>query len=130
MKLEDYPQTHDGAVAFVKDVFRGMGGRVRDNITGYMEKRLHKLENNLAVLRRRAERHDCIRELTGVCPFCESYWDMRDEIEYEIMLEKEDLAPIWAMQSKKNLACVCKGIDTSSLQDSIVALGLTINGQR
>ena len=44
MKLEDYPQTHEGAVAFVRDVFRGMGGRVRENMAGYMEDRLHKLE--------------------------------------------------------------------------------------
>jgi len=28
MKLEDYPQTHEGAVDFVRDVFRGMGGKV------------------------------------------------------------------------------------------------------
>ena len=86
MKLEDYPQTHEGAVAFVRDVFRGMGGRARDNITGYMENRLHKLEHDLAALKREAMRHDCILELTAVCPFCESYWDMRDEIEYEIIL--------------------------------------------
>ena len=49
MNLEDYPQTHEGAVDFVRDIFRSMGGRVRDNITGYMENRLHKLENDLAV---------------------------------------------------------------------------------
>ena len=28
MRLEDYPQTHDGGVAFVRDVFASMGGTV------------------------------------------------------------------------------------------------------
>ena len=27
-RLEDYPQTHDGSVAFVRDVFQSMGGTV------------------------------------------------------------------------------------------------------
>ena len=130
MKLEDYPQTHEGAVAFVRDVFRGMGGRVRENMAGYMENRLHKLENDLAALKGRAKRHDCLLQLTGVCPFCESYWDLRDEIEHEIILEKEELAKIWALQSKKALACVCSGVGSTSLDDNIVALALTINGQR
>ena len=95
-----------------------------------MEERLRALQRQLASFLRRPKQHDCILELTGVCPHCESYWDIRDEIEYEILMEKEELAPLWAMQSKKNMTCVCRGARATSLDDSIVALALTINGQR
>ena len=94
-----------------------------------MEERLKALERQLASFVRSSKFHDCILEETGVCPHCESYWDIRDEIEYEIMMEKEELAPFWAMQSKKNMACVCRGVGATSLHASIVALALTINGQ-
>ena len=98
MKLEDYPQTHEGAVAFVRDVFRGMGGRVQDNLG----------TRRLDLVVGCHKGHDWILKVRG----------------------KRRLAHICAMRSKRNLACVCKGIDTSSLQDSIVALGLSISGQR
>ena len=55
---------------------------------------------------------------------------MRDEIEYEIMMEKEELAPLWAMQSKQQTACLCRGVGGTSLDDNIVALALIINGQQ
>ena len=95
-----------------------------------MEERLRALERDLASFLRSSKFHDCILEETGVCPECESYWDIRDEIEYEIMMEKEELAPLWALQSKKNMACVCQGVSATSLDASIVAFALTINGQR
>ena len=95
-----------------------------------MEERLRALERDLASFLRSLKQHDCILEETGVCPHCESYWDMRDEIEYEIMMEQEELAPLWALQTKKNMACVCRGAGATSLHASIVALALTINGQR
>ena len=31
-RLEDYPQTHEGGVAFVRDVFKSMGGTVEDGL--------------------------------------------------------------------------------------------------
>ena len=62
-----------------------------------MEERLKALERQLASFLRRSQQHDCILEETGVCPHCESYWDIREETEYEIMMEKEELAPLWAM---------------------------------
>ena len=92
-----------------------------------MEVTLKRLERNLALFERRQREHDCILEETGVCPHCESYWDIRDEIEYEIMMQREELAPLWAMQSKKNMACVCRGVGATSLHASIVALA-HING--
>ena len=95
-----------------------------------MEEILRALEQTLASFLRGSQQHDCILEETGVCPHCESYWDMRDEIEYEIMMEKEELAPFWAIQSKQRMACLCRGVGGISLDDNIVVLALTINGQR
>ena len=95
-----------------------------------MEERLRALERQLASFVRSSKFHDCILEETGVCPHCESYWDVRDEIEYEIMMEKEELAPLWAMQSKQQTACLCRGVGGTSLDDNIVALALIINGQQ
>ena len=96
----------------------------------YMKERLRALEQALASFLCRSHQHDCILEETGVCPYCESYWDIRDEIEYEIMMEKEELAPLWAMQSKQRMACLRRGIGGISLDDNIVGLALIINGQR
>ena len=93
-----------------------------------MEAPLRRAERSLTLFVRNNRAHDCTLELAGVCSHCETYWDMRDEIEYKIMMEKEELAPLWAMQSKKNMACVCRGV--TSLDASIVALALTINGRR
>ena len=95
-----------------------------------MEERLRALEQQLASFLRSSREHDCILEETGVCPHCESYWDIHDEIGYEIMMEKEELAPFWAMQSKQRMACLCRGVGGISLDDNIVALSLIINGQR
>ncbi len=95
-----------------------------------MEATLKRLERRLNLFLRSSREHDCILELTGVCPHCESYWDVRDEIEYEIEMEKEELAPLWAMKSKQRVACVCRGVGATSIEDSIFALALTINGQR
>ena len=92
-----------------------------------MEERLRALEQQLASFLRSSHQHDCILEETGVCPYCESYWDIRDEIEYEIMMEKEELAPFWAMQSKQRLACICRGVGGTSLDDNIVALALAMS---
>ncbi len=89
-----------------------------------MEERLKGLERQLASFLSRSREHDCILELTGVCPHCESYWDIRDMLEEEIMMEKEELAPLWAMQSKQQMACLCRGIGGKSLDDNIVALSL------
>ncbi len=95
-----------------------------------MEERLRALERQLASFLRRSREHDCILEETGVCPHCESYWDVRETLEYGIMLEKEELALFLAMQSKQRMACLCRGIGGTSLDDNIVALSLIINGQR
>jgi hypothetical protein len=45
-----------------------------------MSNALQRLEEDYAILARGPHTHDCILELAGVCPICESYMDMREEI--------------------------------------------------
>ena len=94
-----------------------------------MEERLKTLEHRLASFLCRSQVHDCILEETGVCPHCEHYWDVRETIENEIMMEKDDLALFWAVQSKNRITCLCRGLEGASLDDNIVALALIINGR-
>jgi len=53
---------------------------------------------------------------------------------FEIEREEQQLLPGYyeakTRLSKKVLACVCNGIGGTSLDDNIVALALTINGQQ
>ena len=80
--------------------------------------------------------HDCILELVGVCPICESYMDMREEIGEMIREERALLPGCYEAQTKQRTAYVCKEMVRSlatSLDDRIVALALLIlkdNGQR
>ncbi len=86
---------------------------------------MKRLERGLTLFLRSSREHDCLLELTDVCPQCETYWDIRDEIEYEILMEKEELAPLWAMQTKQRMAYLCRemvGHSNITLQDSIVAM--------
>ena len=94
-----------------------------------MEDRLRALENSLASYLCRSRLHDCILEETGVCPHCEHYWFVRESFENEIMMEKDELAFFLAMQSKNRIACLCRGVGGTSLDDNIVALALIINGR-
>ena len=97
-----------------------------------MEATLKRLERSLTLFLRSSREHDCILELTGVCPQCESHWDIRDEIEYEIMMEREELAPLWAMQTKQRTAYLCREMVrplTAPLEDRIVAMAHLVNGQ-
>ena len=48
------------------------------------QQRLAVLEEDYALLARGPPPHGCTLELCGVCPTCESYMDMREEIEYEM----------------------------------------------
>ncbi len=95
----------------------------------YMEERLKTLEHRLASFLCRPQVHDCILEETGVCPHCEHYWDVRETIENEIMMEKDDLALFFAVQSKNRITCLCRGLEGTSLHDNIVTLALIINGR-
>ena len=95
--------------------------------------RLSMLEEDYAILARGSPAHDCILELVKVCPICESYMDMREEIQYEILMVQEELAPILAAQTQMRTAYLCKDMVRpllTSLDDGIVALAMLINGQR
>ena len=94
---------------------------------------LETLREDYALLLRGPPEHGCTLELCGVCPTCESYMDMREEIQYEILMVQEELAPILAAQTKMRTAYLCKDMVRplkTSLDDRIVALAVLINGQR
>ena len=72
-----------------------------------MEARLKRLERDYALLLRGPGPHDCWLKETGVCTTCEPYWDMREELECEILRTQEELAPIWLhKQSCARRICV------------------------
>ena len=95
-----------------------------------METSLKRLELDLTLLLHSQREHDCILELTGVCSHCETYWDIRDEIEESIMMEKDELATFYRAQSIERMRCVCRGVTSDSLDDGIIAMALIVNGQR
>lgn len=76
--------------------------------------------------------HDCILELAGVCPICDSYMDMREV--GEMIREDRALLPgYYEAQTKQRTAYICKDMVrplATSLDDRIVALAMLINGQR
>ena len=104
--------------------------------TGLCQQRLSVLETlreDYALLALGPPEHGCTLELCGECPTCQSYMDMREEIEYEIRMVQEELAPILAAQAKMRTAYICKDMVrplVTPLDDRIVALALLINGQR
>jgi hypothetical protein len=100
------------------------------------QQRLSVLEEDYAILARGPHTHDCILELAGVCPICESYMDMREEIGEMIREERALLPGYYEAQTKQRTAYVCKEMVrplATSLDDRIVALARLIlkdNGQR
>ena len=98
--------------------------------------RLSVLEEDYAILARGPHTHDCILELGGFCPICESYMDMREEIGEMIREERALLPGYYEAQTKQRTAYVCKEMVrplATSLDDRIVALAMLIlkdNGQR
>ena len=100
--------------------------------TGLCQERLSILREDYALLALGPPEHGCTLELCGVCPTCQSYMDMREEIQYEILMVQEELAPILAAQTKMRTAYLCKDMVrplVASLDDRIVALAMIINGQ-
>ena len=72
---------------------------------------LKQLERDYAILRRGPGPHDCLMELVGMCPTCESYMDMAEEIWEEMQEEKRLLPGYLEAQSKQRLACTCREMD-------------------
>ena len=100
------------------------------------QQRLSVLAEDYALLALGPPPHGCILELVGVCPICESYMDMREEIGEMIREERALLPGYYEAQTKQRTAYVCKEMVrplATSLDDRIVALAMLIlkdNGQR
>jgi len=84
-----------------------------------MEARLKQLKlDHTSLLRSQArDEHDCIMELTGTCPTCESFIDIREEIENEILQLTQDLKEELEFmrgyeeaQSRLRLSMTCKSM--------------------
>ena len=92
---------------------------------------LQRLERDLASLLRNQREHDCIWELTGVCPQCETSWNLREQLGERIREEKAFLPGYYEAQTRQRTACVCKDMSrplAASLDDRIVALAMLVNG--
>ena len=74
-------------------------------------KKLEQLEKDYAILRKGPGPHNCLMELVGVCPTCESYQDMAGELWYELQEERAFLPGYLESQSKQRLACTCREMD-------------------
>ena len=73
--------------------------------------RLAQMEKDYAVLRRGPGEHGCLMELVGMCPTCESYQDMAEELQEELQEERRLLPGYEEAQSKQRLACTCREMD-------------------
>ena len=73
--------------------------------------RLRKLEHDWELFKNECWEHDCLLEMVGMCPTCESYQDMREEIWGELQEEKRLLPHYLEKQSKQRLACTCREMD-------------------
>jgi len=73
--------------------------------------RLEQLAEDYALLRRGPGPHGCLMELVGMCPTCESYQDMAEEIWEELQEERRLLPGYEEAQSKQRLAYTCREMD-------------------
>jgi len=73
--------------------------------------RIRKLEREWQLFKTGPDPHDCLMEEVGVCPQCESYWDMAEEIWEELEQERAFLPGYLEAQSKQRLACTCREMD-------------------
>ena len=73
--------------------------------------RLRKLEHEWQMFKAGPGPHDCLMEEIGVCPQCDSYHDMAEEIWEELEEERELLPGYFEAQSKQRLACTCREMD-------------------
>ena len=93
---------------------------------------LQRLEEDYARLSLGPHPHFCTLELAGVCPRCETYMEMPEEIGDMIREERALLPGYYEAQIKQRTAYICKDMVrpvAASLDARIVALALLINGQ-
>ena len=91
--------------------------------------RLKQMEEDYAILRRGPGEHGCLMEDVGMCPTCESYMDMAEEIWEELRIERQLLPGYLEAQSRQRMACTCSELARPlkvDLQSRIVALAMLI----
>jgi len=91
--------------------------------------RLRKLEREWEIFQGGPGWHNCLMEEVGVCPQCDSYHDMAEEIWEELEEERELLPGYFEAQSKQRLACTCREMDQPlrlDLYTRIVALAMLL----
>ena len=92
--------------------------------------RLKKSEYEWALFSSGCWEHDCLAAEVGVCPTCESYADMKDEIWDELQEERRLLPGYLEAQSKQRLACTCREMDQPlriDLYTRIVSFAALVN---
>ncbi len=92
--------------------------------------RLKKLEREWQLFQGGPCEHDCFLEEVGVCPTCESYEDMAEEIWEELQEEHAFLPGYSEAQSKQRLACTCREMDLPlriDLYTRIVSFAALVN---
>ena len=92
--------------------------------------RLKRLEHDWELFKTGCWEHDCLLELVGMCPTCESYQDMKDEIWDELQEERRLLPGYLEKQSKQRLACTCREMDLPlriNLFDRIIEFATLVN---
>ena len=75
-----------------------------------MEK-LAQMEKDYVLFRKGPGPHDCLMELVGMCPTCDSCMDMAEELWMELQEERRILPGYLEAQSKQRLACTCREMD-------------------
>ena len=91
--------------------------------------RLEQLEKDYAIFRKGPGPHGCLMEDVGMCPTCESYIDMAEELWYELQEERAFLPGYLEAQSKQRLACTCSELVRPlevDLYTRIVALAMLL----
>ena len=63
--------------------------------------------------------HNCLMELVGMCPTCESYHEMAEELWEELQIERRLLPGYEEPQSKLRMACTCREMVTGAQPTSI-----------
>ena len=92
--------------------------------------RLKKSEYEWALFSTGCWEHDCLLEEVGMCPTCESYADMKEEIWMELEEERAFLPGYLEGLSKQRLACTCREMDQPlriDLYTRIVSFAALVN---
>ena len=92
--------------------------------------RLAQMEKDYAIFRKGPGPHDCLMQLVGMCPICESFFDLAEELWEELQEERRLLPGYFEAQSKQRLACTCREMDQPiriDLYTRIVSFAALIN---